>query len=405
MVNPLQNHSFFRRHIGGVLVIYAALGSSQASAYLADVHNNFQLHNVSAAPVYTWTAAATGTVPTANVNNTLRPSFQVTYDLSPIENGVRLLPGAGPFEARQTFLLVNAETGPDTIVKATVATTTIPAANPAATQTFTYNPNWGTTTLGNELAASGNDTAEYRIERRRFFLNDNSDIVTLSVNNAPGAVLTGGAASPQRTNSAGIVYNANGGAQAAANTAPVGADIPAVAVSFGAPLEIFALSSGEDHQVLIKGFNDTGYTLQLASSGAQERVQPISTSDDSTIQFASSVTFNDVWLAGSPSVGEFDSSSGVWAAFNGTNPSIPYSAFTTSGRPAILPGDGEVVSFESSYTAGNALWLFFNPPSSSSSGEPIGFLITAIPEPSTVTLFTAGLLIIFGYSWRRKQMA
>lgn len=397
MVNGQQTHAFFCRDLPRVLVICLALSASQASAYLVDLKDNYQLHDVSAAPVYTWTAAATGMVP---ANHELRPSFEVNYDLSPLENALRQKPGVAPFRVTETFLLVNAETAPDTIVKATVATTTITAQN----QTFTYNPRWGTTTLGSELANSGNTTAEYRIEQRRPFLNQNSDIVTLSV-----GALAGGAASPARGNSAGIVYNANGGAQAAAIVAPVGADIPAIAVLFGAPLKVFALSSAGGNQVLIKGFNDTGYTLQLASSGAQERVQPDITSDDATIQFASSALFSDVWLTGALSVGEFASSSGVWAAFNGVNPAIPYSAFTTGGLPAILPGDGGIVAFDlfSGPTAGdNALWLFFNPISSSPSGEPIGFLITTtVPEPSTMTLCIAGLLGMLGYRWWRKHAA
>lgn len=394
MINQNQNPSFFRRRFHQILAACAVLGSLPASAYIPDLNDNFQLHNITATPVYTWTATATGKVP---VNNELRPSFEVNYDLSPLEDALRRRPGAAPFKVTETFLLVNAETAPDTVVKATVATTTITAKN----QSFIYNPNWGTTTLGNELAASGNNTAEYRIERRRPFLNENSNIVTLSA-----GALAGGAASPERGNSAGIVYNANGGAQAAALVTPIGADIPPITVSFGAPLEVFALSSAGGDQVLIKGFNDTGYTLQLASSGVQERVQANATSDDSTIQFASNVTFNDIWSADLSSIGEFASSGGVWAAFDGTNPSIAYNAFTTGGRPAILPGDGGVVSFDlsSSHTAGNnALWLFFNTPSSSLSGEPIGFLITPIPEPSIITLFTAGLFVIFGYGYSRRQ--
>jgi hypothetical protein len=161
------------------------------------------------------------------------------------------------------------------------------------------------------------------------------------------------------------------------------ADAPAFA-----GLKIYSVT-GDGTSLTISGVNNSGYTLQLASSDLLA-YDPTNNTD----QFDPSVTFADQYANGSITVGTLSPAGNVWAAGDSSGHHGWLSSWSYSDRPLVLPQNGQSVTVSgSSLQQGNkALWLNFDAGSANS----LSFLVvpdtsdpTPIPLPAVTSVFNS----------------
>jgi hypothetical protein len=338
----------------------------------------FQLTDTTAPP-YTWTATVaniTGTVP---ANDILQASISINYPAASfgrVGMAAMKVPGGTTFTQRMWFD-ADRTVSDKSLAKATV-TYGLDAPPPAP---LVFAPPNFTSTQAGALGPL-DSRADFEIEA------DNNSILgsnpeTFEIRLSAAAAKAGGVAAGATAATAASYTNTV--------SAPHAPGSPALA-------RVYAVSSPDGNTFEIKGYNDTGFSLGLASS---DSITDTLDANGHHTAFDPTVTFARQFLRDAPTVGTLGQSGDVWAILDGdSRPPLDLKAFASSSAPAFLPGDGGMTTVSaSSLVSGNAArWLLFDLGESNI----VGFLVVSVPEPNSLLLLVTAGFALASFGQRRR---